>query len=177
MSATHPAYLELVDFLAAGTTPEALVRFRPSAEVQQRVSDLIEGRHNGVLSSEEKSELGEHSIPGGQPEKPVQNQRRGFTLGVGESSGKRAKVPMFSDFRDELNARSFCRINKLRLHPPPRNRMLSYLATYTVPKTILFWTTGSRAVETRFPPQNCLKTRPKNNVALTGASLQLRQRA
>ena len=57
MSAAHPAYLELVDFLAAGTTPEALVRFRPSEEVQRRVSELIEGRHKGVLSAEEESEL------------------------------------------------------------------------------------------------------------------------
>ena len=57
MSAVHPVYLELVDFLAAGTTPESLVRFRPSEEIQRRVSELIEGRHNGVLSSEEESEL------------------------------------------------------------------------------------------------------------------------
>ena len=57
MSAARPVYLELVDFLAAGTTPEALVRFRPSEEVQRRVSDLIEGRRNGVLSTEEESEL------------------------------------------------------------------------------------------------------------------------
>jgi hypothetical protein len=57
MSVAPPAYLELVDFLAAGTTPEALVRFRPSAEVQRRVSELIEGRQNGVLSAEEESEL------------------------------------------------------------------------------------------------------------------------
>ena len=57
MSAAHPVYLELINFLAAGTTPETLVRFRPSEEVQQRVSELIEGRHNGVLSVEEESEL------------------------------------------------------------------------------------------------------------------------
>ena len=57
MSAARPVYLELVDFLAAGTTPEALVRFRFSKEVQRRVSNLIEGRHNGVLSAEEESEL------------------------------------------------------------------------------------------------------------------------
>jgi hypothetical protein len=57
VSAAHPVYLELINFLAAGTTPETLVRFRPSEEVQQRVSELIEGRHNGVLSVEEESEL------------------------------------------------------------------------------------------------------------------------
>ena len=57
MSAALPAYLELVDFLAAGITPEALVHFRPSAEVQRRVSELIEARKNGRLSAEEESEL------------------------------------------------------------------------------------------------------------------------
>ena len=57
MSAARPVYLELVDFLVSGMTPEALLRFRPSEEVQRRVSDLIAGRHNGVLSDEEESEL------------------------------------------------------------------------------------------------------------------------
>jgi hypothetical protein len=57
MSAAHPAYLELIDFLAVGTTPEALVRFRPSEEAQHRVADLIEKQRDGVLSSEEESEL------------------------------------------------------------------------------------------------------------------------
>ena len=57
MSAAHPAYLELIDFLASGTTPEDLVRFRPSEQAQRRVSDLIAGRHSGVLSDEEESEL------------------------------------------------------------------------------------------------------------------------
>jgi len=57
MSAAHPAYLELVDFIAAGTTPEGIIRFRPSEAVQRRVSDLIERQRDGSLSSEEQSEL------------------------------------------------------------------------------------------------------------------------
>jgi hypothetical protein len=40
MSAARPAYLELVDFIAAGTTPEPLIAFRPSEGVQNRVKEL-----------------------------------------------------------------------------------------------------------------------------------------
>ena len=51
------SYEEIIDFIAAGTTPEALVAFRPSDVVQQRVADLIERSKDGGLSAEEESEL------------------------------------------------------------------------------------------------------------------------
>ncbi len=38
MSATK-SYEEIIDFIAAGTTPEAVVAFRPSESVQQRVAE------------------------------------------------------------------------------------------------------------------------------------------
>ena len=57
MSVASPAYFEIIDFIAAGTTPEAVVDFRPSAEAQQRVADLIEREKEDGLSSEEKAEL------------------------------------------------------------------------------------------------------------------------
>ncbi len=57
MSAAHPAYMELVDFIASGTTPEAIIRFRPSRTTQQRVNELIERQNDGQLSKEESSEL------------------------------------------------------------------------------------------------------------------------
>jgi hypothetical protein len=41
LSTAPPAYLELVDFIAAGTTPETLLAFRPSVAVQGRVQELI----------------------------------------------------------------------------------------------------------------------------------------
>jgi hypothetical protein len=41
MSAASPVYLEIIDFIAAGTTPEAVTHFQPSAEAQQRVAELI----------------------------------------------------------------------------------------------------------------------------------------
>jgi hypothetical protein len=57
MSAAHPAYLELVDFIAAGTTPESVVQFRPSVEAQQRLAELIALAQEDRLRPEEKAEL------------------------------------------------------------------------------------------------------------------------
>jgi hypothetical protein len=52
-----PSYLEIIDFIAAGTTPQAIVDYRPSLEAQQRVAELIEREKEGGLSTEEQSEL------------------------------------------------------------------------------------------------------------------------
>ena len=57
MSTASPAYFEIIDFIAAGTTPEAVAHFRPSPEAQQRVSALIEREKENGLSPEEKAEL------------------------------------------------------------------------------------------------------------------------
>jgi len=57
MSTASPAYFEIIDFIATGTTPEAVAHFRPSSEAQQRVSDLIEQEKENGLSPEEKAEL------------------------------------------------------------------------------------------------------------------------
>ena len=40
-NAAIPSYLEIIDFIAAGTTPQAIVDYRPSLEAQQRVAGLI----------------------------------------------------------------------------------------------------------------------------------------
>jgi hypothetical protein len=56
MSATK-SYEEIIDFIAAGTTPETVVAFRPSDSVQQRVAELVERSHSGSASAEEQSEL------------------------------------------------------------------------------------------------------------------------
>jgi hypothetical protein len=56
MSATK-SYDEIIDFIAAGTTPESVVAFRPSDGVQQRVAELVERSKNSSISSEEQSEL------------------------------------------------------------------------------------------------------------------------
>jgi len=51
------AHEEIIDFIAAGTTPETVVAFRPSPQAQQRVRELIQRRDDGVLSPDEESEL------------------------------------------------------------------------------------------------------------------------
>ena len=54
---TAKSYDEIIDFIAAGTTPEAVVAFRPSESVQRRVAELVERSKDGTISSEEQSEL------------------------------------------------------------------------------------------------------------------------
>ena len=54
---TIKAYEEVVDFIAAGTTPQNIIAFRPSEEAQERVADLLAREKEGELSSAGKSEL------------------------------------------------------------------------------------------------------------------------
>lgn len=57
MSVTSPVYLDLIDFIAAGTTPESVANFCPAPDAQQRLEALIERDKSGTLSLEEKAEL------------------------------------------------------------------------------------------------------------------------
>ncbi|MBZ5617464.1 MAG: hypothetical protein LAQ69_01835 [Acidobacteriia bacterium] len=57
MSAASPAYFEIIDFIAAGTTPEAVVHFRPSPEAERRVAELINREQAAGLSPDEQAEL------------------------------------------------------------------------------------------------------------------------
>jgi hypothetical protein len=57
MGVTSPAYLEIIDFIASGTTPDAVVHFQPSPESQRRVAELIEREKGAGLSPDEKAEL------------------------------------------------------------------------------------------------------------------------
>jgi hypothetical protein len=57
MSVASPVYFEIVDFIAAGTTPETVIGFRPSPEAQLRVAALIERQKAASLSPEEVAEL------------------------------------------------------------------------------------------------------------------------
>ncbi len=54
---TVKAYEEIVDFIAAGTTPDEVVAFQPSEAAKNRVADLIYREKTKGLSFEEKSEL------------------------------------------------------------------------------------------------------------------------
>jgi hypothetical protein len=57
MNASDPVYLELVDFVAGGTTPEDVIDFHPSAEAQERLAELIERERRSQLTPAETSEL------------------------------------------------------------------------------------------------------------------------
>jgi hypothetical protein len=54
---TTKSYDEIVDFFAAGTTPEAVVAFRPSKETTLRAAELVAKSKDGSISTEEQSEL------------------------------------------------------------------------------------------------------------------------
>jgi hypothetical protein len=57
MMVTLPAYNEIIDFIAAGSTPGGIVNFRPSAAAKERVALLIQREKSIGLSPEETSEL------------------------------------------------------------------------------------------------------------------------
>ena len=51
------AYEEIVDFIAAGTSPTAVASFEASHATKQRVADLIRREKTTGLSPEETAEL------------------------------------------------------------------------------------------------------------------------
>jgi len=57
VNAPNPIYLELVDFVAAGSTPREVAEFHPSPEAQARVAELVEREKDSQLTPEEASEL------------------------------------------------------------------------------------------------------------------------
>jgi len=57
MAAANLVYLELIDFIAAGATSEQVIHFRPSANAQARVEELIGKAKEDRLSQDEQAEL------------------------------------------------------------------------------------------------------------------------
>ena len=51
------AYDEVIEFIAAGTSPQNIIAFHPSEEAKARVADLIFREKTEGLLAEEKSEL------------------------------------------------------------------------------------------------------------------------
>lgn len=51
------AYEEIVDFIAAGTTPDSVAHFEPSQRTKDYVADLIHKEKVAGLTPEEASEL------------------------------------------------------------------------------------------------------------------------
>lgn len=54
---TPKAYEEVIEFIAAGTSPQNVVAFRPSRSARERVAELIQREKTATLSTDEKSEL------------------------------------------------------------------------------------------------------------------------
>lgn len=50
-------YEEIIDFLAAGTTPSAIMALQPSAKANARVANLMHREKTTGLSAEETAEL------------------------------------------------------------------------------------------------------------------------
>lgn len=51
------SYEEIIDFIAAGTTPESVIAFRPSDALERRVAELTQRAGDGSIAPEELSEL------------------------------------------------------------------------------------------------------------------------
>jgi hypothetical protein len=55
------AYEEVIDFIAAGSSPSKVIAFRPSEAAKERVADLIAREKESGLTPDEISEL-EHYL-------------------------------------------------------------------------------------------------------------------
>ncbi len=51
------AYAEIVEFFAAGATPESILNFQLSEEAKEHIADLIYAHNNQDLTRDEKTEL------------------------------------------------------------------------------------------------------------------------
>ena len=54
---TTKVYDEIVDFIAAGTTPQSVVKFQLSDATKERLEYLVYQHKTGELTPEEKKEL------------------------------------------------------------------------------------------------------------------------
>ena len=54
------AYEEIIEFIAAGTTPQSLINFQPSEVAKERVADLIFREKTEALTADEKTELDQY---------------------------------------------------------------------------------------------------------------------
>ena len=54
---TLRAYEEIIEFIAAGASSEAIIAFQPSEKTKERIADLIHQEKTSILSPDEKSEL------------------------------------------------------------------------------------------------------------------------
>jgi len=55
--AVHPAFREMIDFLASGPAPEQIVAFKISPSVQARLEELLDKNREDGLTDDEAAEL------------------------------------------------------------------------------------------------------------------------
>ena len=60
--APSQAYDEIIDFFAAGMTPQTLIDFKPSEAARERVADLIFREKNLGVTTAEKAELDHYLV-------------------------------------------------------------------------------------------------------------------
>lgn len=58
--AQYGLHNEVIEFLASGPPPKAIIDFRPSAEAQARVTELLNKNRAGTLSPDEQVEFGQY---------------------------------------------------------------------------------------------------------------------
>ena len=56
----YKMHSEVIEFLATGPTPPAIVAFRPSKDAQSRVAELLYRNSEGTLTDEEEAELDQY---------------------------------------------------------------------------------------------------------------------
>ncbi len=54
---TVRAYEEIIEFIAAGTSPNSVIAYQPSQSAKDRVADLISREKTNGLTPDEKTEL------------------------------------------------------------------------------------------------------------------------
>ncbi|MCP6760034.1 MAG: hypothetical protein NHB32_15070 [Fischerella sp. CENA71] len=54
---TTKVYDEIIDFIAAGTTPQSVIDFKLSNAAQERLEDLVYKHKMGELTPQERKEL------------------------------------------------------------------------------------------------------------------------
>ncbi len=61
LTSAHPAFEEMLDFLASGPSPEKIVAFKVSPAAQARLDELLEKNRQEGLTDEEAAELDVYS--------------------------------------------------------------------------------------------------------------------
>jgi hypothetical protein len=55
--AQYALHSEIIEFLASGPTPQAIIAFRPSVKALDQVTDLLDKNRSGTLTPVEQAEL------------------------------------------------------------------------------------------------------------------------